>query len=162
MFEPGYDAYSLKYYSHKAEITLKEGMLCFSPVSDEQVRKEDVGIFSIDVLNAGEGWTKKWDKDIFLSGDECIPYEGDSPLEINTLYHLSFDVLVKGQGPLDEHRHKAVFCLSESKNGETVIWQTKSDESSPASCPAVSENAHLTKPDENESQPQNSDSPKKE
>jgi hypothetical protein len=129
----------MKYYYHEAKVTLREGVACFSPASDERVRKEDAGIFSIIVLSAGEGWTKKWNKDIFLSGDECIPYGGDSPLERNTLYRLTFDVLVKGQSPLEEHRHEAIFCLSESKTDETVIWQAKNGES-PASCPAVSEN----------------------
>jgi hypothetical protein len=119
------------YIQHDIEITLKDGVPCFSPLSDDKVRKEQVEIYG-----AGLGkvyapfpdqmeWTKGWEINatLSLSGDECLIYGGDTPLEKNILYGFGFSVLVKGQKQKESHLYGTVFCLSDKKNGETVIQQ---------------------------------------
>jgi hypothetical protein len=155
--------------SHEAEITIKDGVPCLSPVSDAQVRKEQVGIITASfgpIRKSINGvttitWFKTWDTHIFLSGDECIPYGGDTPLEENTLYGFSLGVYVPSYKPLVPHEYGATFCLLEDKDGETVIWQAQSDEY-PTSCPANSEDVPTVKPGDNKSQPQNANLPKEE
>jgi hypothetical protein len=139
IFGPVNDDYAMKYYRHETEVTLKEGVPCFAPISDRQVRKEDAGIYSINVFALGDGWEKTWDEDIFLSGGGYIPYGGDSPLKTNTLYHLDLGVLVKGQKPFDTHVYSTIFCLSEGADNKTNIVLFARDEN-PETCPSVAEN----------------------
>jgi hypothetical protein len=138
-------SHRMNYIQHEAEVTLKEGVPCFSPMSDDQVRKEQAEIYSIGIgpqKRAADGlpimaWVETWYPHISLSGGECIPYGGDTPLERNTLYSLGFGVYVTGQEPTVSHEYSVTFCLLEGKDGETVIWQAQSDEY-PTSCPANS------------------------
>ncbi|MDR0702380.1 MAG: hypothetical protein LBF61_08260 [Azoarcus sp.] len=134
-----------RYYDHEAMVTLKEGVPCFAPVSDDKARKEEAEIYSIMLARypviIQEGsfpftgtWSEGWKPSILLSGDECILYGGDSPLEKNTFYGVSFSAGVPGRMAPEIHGYGKVFCLSEGKDGETIIHQF-SDKDIPESCP---------------------------
>jgi hypothetical protein len=132
------------YIRHEMEVTLKDGVPCFSPLSDARVHKEQVEIYSATL---GQNipndlpkllWGNVWEDRIILSGDKCIPYAGDFPLEKNTLYGFGFVVHVTGQKQKEEHLYSTVFCLSDGKDGKTIIHQFPEDV--PETCPPVAEN----------------------
>jgi hypothetical protein len=158
--------HEMDYFFHEIKITLKDGAPCFSPVSDDQLRKEQAGIYSATIIKHIPNelfktiWGVGWNNGIFLSAEECIPYGGNTPLEKNTLYSLDLGVYVPGQKPTETHGYSTAFCLLEGKNGETIIWQTERDEH-PTSC-SPPENVPVAKPGDNKSQPQNANSPKEE
>jgi hypothetical protein len=118
-----------------AEITLKNGKACFAPVNVWRLSKEEAPVSFVRVFwGSKEAWGAKWDEGISLSGDECIPYGGASPLEKDTFYLLSLSAFVEWPKP-GVHVYSAVFCLSEDKNGETVVQRFPLKEF-PSTCPA--------------------------
>jgi hypothetical protein len=153
------------YIQHDMEVTLKDGVPCFSPLSDDKVRKEQVGIYGVGLTKANARfpeepivWMKGWDmsQPFFLSDDECFLYGGDTPLEKNALYAFSFGVSVTGQKQKEEHLYGAFFCLSDKKNGETVIQQfpdVKGAPERPTTCPPLPEDVPAANHSENASTP---------
>jgi hypothetical protein len=156
------------YVRHDMEVSLKDGVLCFSPLSDDRVRKEQINISGIDLSKANVPimnstiWEKSWDvnQHLSLSGDKCLPYGGDAPLGKNTLYVFSFFVRVTDQKQEEEHLYGAFFCLSDKKNGETVIQQFSENypkidgaPEPPTTCPPLPEDAPAANPGEGASTP---------
>jgi hypothetical protein len=117
------------YISHEATVSIKNGVPCFSVADEEDIRRERVRIYSFHMREHGvaypngEVWLRSWDKDITLSADECIPYEGDLNLKNNTIYLIGFSVYVEGQRTVDSHSYAATFCMTEDQNGETIVHQ---------------------------------------
>jgi hypothetical protein len=129
------------YYNHEVTITLKNGLPCFGLADDEQVRSEQVKIYSINVQHGVSGQLPvsvmgKMLDDITLRSGECIPYEGET-IKNNLLYGIGFSVFVENQSPNEVHGYGGSFCLSENKNGERVLHHFKERER-PTSCPVSS------------------------
>jgi hypothetical protein len=124
------------YYYDDAKITVKEGKACFSPVNAGSIPKEQVPIGFIRVFwGPKEAWVAMWGDGIRLPGDECITYGGAFPLEKNTFYLLNLSALIE-QGPKPGvHAYVVVFCLSDGKDGETVVHRFPLKKF-PSTCPA--------------------------
>jgi hypothetical protein len=120
----------------EAEVTLKEGKICFSPMDAEDVSKEQVPVGLIRIFwGPKEAWLKTWDKEVFLSGDECVPYDGVVPLKNNTFYFVNLAGFVEQTKNPGIYAYVKVFCLPEGKDGEAVVHQFPL-EKLPATCPA--------------------------
>jgi len=127
---------------HDATVTLKDGVPCFAVADDGDVLRKDISLASVMVSIRGaydpadRMWEKVWYDALLPAPAECIPYEGEKALQSNTVYGVRIPVYVKGQGRDVSHDFNAFFCLTKSRNGETLL-QTFGAKEPPTDCPIV-------------------------
>jgi hypothetical protein len=121
-------------------VSLKDNVPCFS-FDAEGLRNDQIRILSAQVMEnsyydkEGIAWSETWwEEGKTLKQDECLPFGGESKLKLRTLYMASFYARKKDQQKGKDYDYEVFFCLTQNKNGQTVIQQWKREEA-PAACP---------------------------
>jgi hypothetical protein len=125
------------YYNHDATVTLKDGIPCFL-FDTESIRNEQVSVYLAEMWESGHDervWSQSWGNEWkTLKQNECLPYNSNVELKLNTFYRAGFSVRLEESKKMEHHGYDAFFCLTQNKNGQTVIQQWKREEA-PAACP---------------------------
>jgi hypothetical protein len=122
----------------QAMVSMKDGVPCFSNANNTIIEGIHRGgsftrfIFITEAKRVNEPpqWRSKTDNVGMLSSDQCIPYTGEEELKKDTMYVLELYY----DGKDDIYNFGASFCMTEAKDGETVVHQYNRDEP-PAICP---------------------------